>query len=96
MHDLVKKLQTDFPSLNFATGKQFYWSPETNEVVYVKAATGKEATWSLLHETGHALLGHTTYQADVALLRLEVEAWASAKSLAKRYGIKIGEDHIED
>jgi hypothetical protein len=96
MRDLVLKLESDFPNLNFVSGKQFCWSPETNEVVFMANAKGKRPIWSLLHETSHALLGHKTYHADVTLLRLEVEAWVRAKNLAKSYDITIGNEYIED
>ncbi|HET8991814.1 MAG TPA: hypothetical protein VFN31_02150 [Candidatus Saccharimonadales bacterium] len=96
MKKLVLRLQSDYPGIRFKPGKEFCWSPETNEVVYNSAANTQEANWSLLHETGHALLKHKTYKADVALLRLEVEAWSQAKVLAERYDLEIGEDHIED
>lgn len=52
--------------------------------------------WSLLHETGHALLDHTSYKADFELLRLEVEAWERAKLLAADLDVAIDEDHIQD
>ncbi len=96
MNKLINKLEKDFPTIKFKAGKEFCWSPETNEVIYKPKAFSQESSWSLLHETGHAILNHKTYQADVALLRLEVEAWTEAKALAKRYDITIGEDHIED
>jgi hypothetical protein len=96
MEELVAKLTKDFPSIKFSPGKQFCWSPETHEVIYRQNSKSDESSWSLLHETGHAVLQHKTYQADVALLRLEVEAWTKAKDLASNYGIEIGEDHIED
>lgn len=96
MQKLIDRLAKDFPDVSFKPGSEFCWSPETNEVIYKNNKTDKEGSWSLLHETGHAVLKHKTYLADVALLRLEVEAWAKAKELALRYDIKIGEDHIED
>lgn len=96
MQDLIAKLIRDFPELRFTPGEQFCWVPETNEVRYRNNTTNSKAAWSLLHEAGHALLGHKTYKSDVALLRLEVEAWARAQSLGLQYGIKIGEDHIQD
>ena len=93
---LVSKLQQRFTKLGFVAGGQFSWSPETNEVIYKESAEGQEAAWSLLHETGHALLGHTTYHADFELLRLEIAAWKRAQALAADLGINIDEDHIQD
>lgn len=96
MKPLVTKLQQRFPALSFTAGSQFSWSPETSEVIYKEAARGREATWSLLHETGHALLGHDTYRADFELLRLEMAAWEQARHLAEELKINIDEDHIQD
>lgn len=96
MKQLINMLQKQFPGLRFKAGKQFSWSPETGEIIYKSGAHGTAARWSLLHETGHALLGHRSYKADFELLRLEVDAWQQAKSIAKTVGVMIDEDHIQD
>lgn len=96
MLDLLAQLQDQFPALQFTPSDKFYWSPETSEIFYKQSARGKQARWSLLHETGHALLGHTSYQADYELVRLEVEAWQKAKAVAGDLGISIDEGHIQD
>jgi hypothetical protein len=93
---LIAELQARFPALRFTAGRQFSWSPETGEIFYKGASRGPQATWSLLHETGHALLEHTTYEADFELLRLEIAAWQQAKTLARDLDIVIDESHIED
>lgn len=96
MEAIIAKLQAEFPELRFVPGKQFYWSPETGEISYEAAAQGRRAVWSLLHETGHALLDHTSYQGDFELLKLEIAAWERAKELAADLGINISEDHIQN
>ncbi len=96
MEKLIARLQAEFPALRFTPGQQFYWSPESGEIFYVHGANGRKATWSLLHETGHALLKHQSYKADFELLRLEVAAWERARQLAATIGLKIDEDHIQD
>jgi len=96
MEDTLKQLQTLYPDLVFQAGKQFCWSPETHEIFYIQAAKGDASIWSLLHETGHALLGHDSYQADFQLLKLEVAAWEQAKHLAKQVNVTIDENHIQD
>lgn len=96
MQALLAKLAARFPELRFRTGQQFCWSPETGEIFYNHTARGRRAQWSLLHETGHALLGHTSYKADFELLRLEIDAWQRARELASELGLTINEDHIED
>jgi hypothetical protein len=95
MDDLINKLTKDFPDIAFKPGGRFAWSPETNEVIYNIKKTNQSAKWSLLHELGHGLLGHQSYASDVALLKLEVAAWAKAKAVGLTYNITIGEQHIE-
>jgi hypothetical protein len=96
MKQLIEILRAQFPDLRFTAGQQFSWSPENSEIIYKSGASGQQATWSLLHETGHALLGHKTYGADFELLQLEVAAWEKAKQVADDMGIEIDEDHIQD
>jgi|GEM_PF-44853 len=105
MQQLLNKLQARHPELRFSAGKQFCWSPETSEIFYKKfPADGKQLTveenqqarWSLLHETGHALLEHRNYQADFELLRMEVAAWEKARELAAELEIIIDGDHVQD
>jgi len=96
MDKLIAELQSKFPALRFTPGKQFCWSPETGEIFYKAHARGKQATWSLLHETGHALLEHHGYKADFELLRLEAAAWERAHGLAEGLGLAIDEDHVQD
>jgi hypothetical protein len=96
MLPLINKIKSKHPTLNFVEGKQFCWSPETSEIIYASDIKGRRATWSLLHETGHALLNHTSYEADVELLRLEVDAWEKARTLAISLKIKIDDNHIQD
>lgn len=98
MDTLLVSLKRDFPALNFEKGQKFTWSPKTASIIY-NPDTSKEdivATWSLLHEAGHALLAHKTYTSDFELLKMEVEAWSKAKELAAAYNITIDTDHIED
>lgn len=96
MQQLLTKLQAQYPKLRFTSGKQFCWSPETGEIFYKQSATDSHAAWALLHETGHALLGHLTYRADFELLRLEVAAWETACELARKLEVSIDENHIQD
>ena len=96
MKELISALKKRFPELKFLAGKQFSWSPETSEIFYIRGAKDEQSQWSLLHETGHALLGHTAYKSDFELLQLEVAAWEKAKELARLLDIKINNDHIED
>lgn len=101
MENIIKSLQKSFPKLRFSSGNTFAWSPETQEVIYPKIENRKskienQNIWALLHETGHALLEHKSYQADVELLKMEVSAWEKAKELAAQLKITIDEGHIQD
>lgn len=95
MDEVISRLQAAYPRLHFMAGSQFYWSPETGEIFYDSAAKGRRAVWSLLHETGHALLEHTSYRGDYELLKLEIAAWERAKQLAAHLKVTISEDHIQ-
>jgi hypothetical protein len=96
MQALINKIKKSHPTLKFRVGHQFYWSPETSEIVYKDEGDDKVAVWSLLHETGHAMLEHQTYKYDFELVRLEMEAWEKAKGLAKEIHETINEEHIQD
>lgn len=96
MDEIIAELRAKFPALRFTAGSQFSWSPETGEILYKANARGRQDTWSLLHETGHALLKHVSYKADFELLRLEIAAWEHARGLARDLNITIDEDHIQD
>src|SRR5579884_2643189 len=96
MDKLIERIRVTYPGLVFTAAKQFYWSPASGEIFYKANARGKKADWSLLHETGHALLGHQNFAADLDLLQLEVSAWQMAEQLAGELGLKIDEDHIQD
>jgi hypothetical protein len=96
MRQLLADLKIKYPALNFLAGQHFYWSPETNQIFYKPGATDQKSSWSLLHETGHALLEHKSYTSDFNLLKLELEAWEKARDVAKEFNLKIDDDHIQD
>ncbi len=98
MEELLNKLRRGFPQINFIAGDRFSWSPAKSQVIY-NAATDKEDQfniWSLLHELGHGLLGHNTYDSDFELLSLEAQAWYKAQEIAKDYSHTIDPEHIQD
>lgn len=96
MEQLLDQLRASHPHISFVAGNTFVWSPETQEVFYKENARDDKAIWSLLHETGHALLNHTGYKADMELVLLEMAAWDKAKVLASEVGVTISEDHVQD
>lgn len=96
MQQLLDSLSARFPGLQFVAGSQFCWSPENQEIFYKADSRDCKDTWALLHETGHALLGHRNYCADFELLQMEIAAWERARLVADELGINIDEDHIQD
>jgi len=95
MELLVRKLQQDHPELTFNASSALCWSPGSNEIRY--ANNSEEAAFAgLLHEVGHARLGHKGYKRDFELLQKEVAAWKEALDLSKQYGIVISDDHVQD
>jgi hypothetical protein len=93
---LVAKLQKDFPNLHFEQGEDFYWSPAHSTIHFAPIRTPEEEL-TLLHEVAHALLGHSHFDRDLDLIRIEREAWDHVRdTLGPRYGINASEDDIED
>ena len=86
----------NFPDITFKAGKNFIWSPKRRVVFYdelrLKTSQGMMA---LLHEIGHAHLQHQTFELDIELLNMEVEAWIEARKLAENLKFRLNEDHIE-
>ena len=93
---MLDQLQSRFPELQFTAGERFCWSPKTHEILYDADRHDEAASWSLLHETGHALLDHQSYLADFELVKIEMAAWQKARQLAIEFDITIDEDHIQD
>lgn len=91
--NLVGRLKEDFSDIKFVPSNRFQWSPE-EKIIYF-ADDSSDAEWSLLHEAGHMLRNHIDYSRDLGLLRMEVEAWESARQLALKYKHQIDEEHIE-
>jgi len=95
MEKLIEALKADHPKLTFIVGTHLCWSPGKQEIHY--EPSGKtESVYGVLHEMGHARLGHSTYSTDVDLLNKEVLAWEEALQLAVKYGIQLSEAHIQD
>lgn len=95
MEAFIKILEQDFPSITFLPGDSPCWKPRRKEIFYAMLDDVERAKWSVLHEMGHALLGHDTYKSEIELLRKETQAWQKAEELARSYGILISQDHIQ-
>lgn len=95
MKQLIRKLRRDHPNLVFTVGEAHCWSPQHNQIFYA-AVDEQIDIASLLHELGHARLGHQNFTSDVELLTKEVDAWQEAMRLAKQYGVEINQEHVQD
>lgn len=94
METLINRLRVDFPKLTFVVGDAPQWSSSLATVSY-RDTDDDSGAWGVLHELGHAQLGHSCYNSDVGLLKQEVSAWERAYELATIYGIIIDDDYIE-
>lgn len=95
--NLLPILKKDFPDISFEPGESFSWSPRDNRVYYTTHHSNADhGVWALLHELAHATLGHNVYNSDFDLLKLESITWQQAKNIAKKYGVTINSEHIQD
>lgn len=96
---LLKKLKSKAASeahlhhLTFKEGEMFGWNHTACAISYNPSA--KDAQMYLLHEFGHALLGHTSYSRDIVLLKMERDAWEAARELGSEYGVHMSDEIIE-
>lgn len=89
---LVARLAADYPNLTFTVGTDDRWDGQ--RTINYTVSTPECA---LLHELAHALLGHTGYDLDIDLLKMERAAWDYARrELAPVYGVTINADDAED
>ncbi len=97
MKNLINTINNDFPRIVFIQGTDFHWSPKQSQVSYNPNLLGQiPGQCTLLHEVGHAILNHTSYQSDLELLQMEVAAWEEAKVLGVKYKITIYDDYIQN
>lgn len=94
---LIPALTEAFPGISFAPGETFAWSSATSQVLFREDMMDQEkGQWALLHEVGHALLGHGSYTRDVELLLMEADAWEKAKYISKDFGVTIPYEHEQE
>jgi hypothetical protein len=90
---LIELLKADHPSVTFVLSDTFSWSPDIKTIQYDPSGHTAE----LLHEVGHAILGHSSYTLDISLLRMEREAWdIASKELSAKYLVPIPADFVEE
>jgi hypothetical protein len=94
MEKLLSQVREAYPEFTFRATDLASWSSKRQEVSYSTAA-GPSNEWSLLHELGHAILGHSDFTSDLDLIAKEVEAWSKAYELGTHYGISIDDEHVQ-
>jgi len=91
---LAIQLAVDYPEVHFTEAKRFAWDAHKRQISY--QTSGEHHELALLHELGHALLGHGAYTHDIELIQLELAAWEKARELALKYDVTFDEDHAQD
>lgn len=91
---LLPKLQDSYPLFHFVASETASWSSRDNTIFYVQREA-PNASYQLLHELGHALLGHDSYDQDIDLLKMERDAWLTAETIASDMGMTIPRESIE-
>lgn len=81
-------------TISFHPGDGFYWDPKSTTVFY--DTSDPSGAQLILHEIGHALLGHNSYHKDVELIAMERDAWERALQLGAQHSIVISADLVED
>lgn len=91
---LQKKLEHKLPDVTFRVGDAFAWDHTSSSILYSPAHPS--ATAFLLHEAGHASLGHSYYDSSIHLLAMERAAWEKAKEIGEELGIAINDSTVEN
>jgi hypothetical protein len=91
----MDRLQADYPQFKFQPGIEDHWSAKTGIITYNPDRPMIQRRFSVLHELSHAILGHTSYNSDFELLKLESEAWQLAAKIGHKYHVEIDDQHIQ-
>lgn len=97
INSILNLLKKTLPDIGLKNSDDFRWSAAEQTIYYPAEAAGLNDIYLLLHEAGHAALGHDDYRRDIQLLRMEREAWDYATdSLAPQLKIKVNDEFIEN
>ncbi|MES2876360.1 MAG: hypothetical protein V4678_02715 [Patescibacteria group bacterium] len=90
---LLDTVSAEFTEVTFRAGDSFEWQPSESTIVYDPEDPHFEPR--LLHEIGHSLLKHRSYDRDIDLIAMERDAWQTARlDLAQRFGVNVPGDII--
>lgn len=103
--DFVARVAGEFGELRFRRGRKFAFRPPRTILIPEQDCLEKCSKYGkneynflrmqLLHEVGHALLGHRDWKTDLMRVKMECAAWAKARELCERYGVRYDEDFAE-
>lgn len=91
----VDKLRLAYPQFIFQNASVSRWSPREQTVFY-HSSRSQSGKIDILHELGHAIRQHHSYDQDIELLRYEREAWETAQQIAPTYNVLIPDTYIEN
>lgn len=86
-NEIIQKLKALLPKIKFKADDTSRWSYSEQTVYYEN--NGEKDIAGLLHEAGHAALGHHSYHLDIDLLEKERQAWEKAEKLLEILDIRI-------
>lgn len=94
--DIIKYFKAH-EGLKFRQSKKFYWNSKNNVVYYnPQLLMDNIGRQSLLHEIGHAVLGHIDYKFDMELLKMEIDAWKIAEKYARTFQVRITKNYLAE
>lgn len=78
-----------------ANGKSPQTTKEASDKTAKERLDIREWKLLLLHELGHATLGHRNFRTNVERLKMEVAAWEKAREFASLYGVEFDDALME-
>jgi hypothetical protein len=89
--ELLNRIKSDYKEFIFREGRKYAFRPPKTIII-----GPEDDSLSLLHELGHALLKHRSFDTDAKRLRMEREAWEKARELAAFYNVPFDEELMEN
>lgn len=101
VNKFVARLRAEYGELHFVRGRKFAYRLRAgrSEVVLERCEGWEDVNkycLSLLHEVGHALLGHRDFRVDAERVKMECAAWEKTRELCKTYGLVYDEEFAEE